>query len=110
MSKIFNKNAVKLSYSCCRDISSNISYNNRRVVNPPPTNYDCNCRNRSNCPLGNKYLRPSIVYSAIVSAINKPDKKNFGISETPFKDRYNNHMRDFRHKEYVISTELSKYI
>ena len=110
MSEIFNKNAVKLSCSCCKNISSNISSNNRRIFNPPPTNYGCNCRNRSNYPLGNKCLTPSMVYSAIVSAINKPDKKYFEISKTPFKDRYNNHMRDFRHKEYVISTELSKYI
>ena len=33
-----------------------------------------------------------------------------GIFETPFKDRYNNLTRDFRHKEYVNSTELSKYM
>ena len=110
MSKIFNKNTVKLSYSCCRNISSKISSNNRRIINPLPTNYGCKCRNRSDCPLDNKCLAPSIVYRAIVSAINKPDKKYFGISETSFKDRYNNHTRDFRHKEYVNSTELSKYI
>ena len=34
----------------------------------------------------NKFLTPSIVYKVIVSATNKPDKKYFGISETPFKD------------------------
>ena len=82
----------------------------KELLLPPPSNYGCNCRNRSNCPLDNKCLTPSIVYRAIVSAIHKPDKKYFGISETPFKDRYNNHTRDFRHKEYVNSTELSKYI
>ena len=105
MSKIFNKNPVKLSYSCCRNISSKISSNNRRITNPPPTNYGCNCRNRSNCPLDNKCLPPSIVYRTILSAIHKPDKKYFGISETPFKYCYNNHTKDFRHKEYVNSTE-----
>ena len=110
MSKIFNKNTVKLSYSCCRNIISKVSSNNRRIINPPPTNHGCNCRNRSNCPLDNKCLTPSIVYRAIVSAIHKPDKKYFGISETLFKDRYNNHGRDFRHKEDVNSTDLSKYI
>ena len=46
---------------------------------------------------------------AIVSTTNKPDKKYFGMYETPFKDRYRNHTRDFRHKKYVNSTELSKY-
>ena len=50
MSKIFNKNTIKLSYSRCRNISSKISSNNRRIINPPPTNYGCNCRNRSNFP------------------------------------------------------------
>ena len=109
MSKIFNKNTVKLSYSCGRNISSKISSNNQRTINPPATNYGCNCRNSSNCPLDNKCLTPSIVYRAILSAIHKPDKNCFGISETPFKDRYNNHSRYFRHKEYLNSTELSKY-
>ena len=61
MSKIFNKNTVKLNYSCCRNINSKISSNNRKIIIPPPTNYGCNCRNRSNCPLDNKCLAPSIV-------------------------------------------------
>ena len=34
MSKIFNKNTVKLSYSCCRNISFKISSNNRRITKP----------------------------------------------------------------------------
>ena len=38
MSKIFNKDIVKLSYSCCINISSKISSNNRRIINPPSTN------------------------------------------------------------------------
>ena len=46
MSKIFNKNTVKLSYSCCRNIIPKISSNNRRIINLPPTNYGGNCRNR----------------------------------------------------------------
>ena len=66
-------------------MSSKISSNNQRIINPPPTNYGCNCRNRSNCPLDNKCLTPSIVFKAIVLTINKPDKKYFGISETPSK-------------------------
>ena len=64
MSRNFNKNTVKLSYNCCRNISSKISSNN----------YGCNCRNKSDFPLGNKCLTPSIVYKAIVSVTSKPDK------------------------------------
>ena len=44
----------------------------------------------------------------MVSAPNKPDKKYFGIVETSFKDRFRNLTRDFRHKNYGNSTELSK--
>ena len=32
MSKVFNKDTVKLSYSCCRNISSKIYSNNRRIL------------------------------------------------------------------------------
>ena len=104
------KNTVKLSCSCCRNIVSKISFSNRRIINLPPSNLGSNCRNKAYCPLDNKCLTPSILYKAIVSVTNKPDKKYFGISETPFRDRYRNHTRDFRHKEYVNNTGLSKYI
>ena len=53
---------------------------------------------------------PSIVYKPVVSATNKPDKKYFGISETPFKDRHRNHTRDFTHTEYVNRAQLFEYI
>ena len=33
-----------------------------------------------------------------------------GLSGTSFKERYNNHKRDFRKKSYEKSIELSKYI
>ena len=46
----------------------------------------------------------------MVSAPSKPDKNNFGIEETSFKDRFRNHTKDFHHKKYVSSTELSKYM
>ena len=36
--------------------------------------------------------------------------KTIGLAETPFKDRYRNHKKDFNHKKYCNSTELSKYI
>ena len=52
----------------------------------------------------------NIVYKAVVSAHNKPDKKDFCIAETSSKDRFKNNIRDFRHKKYVNSTELSKYM
>ena len=77
---------------------------------PTSNNHGYNCRNRAGCPLDNICLTANIVYKALVSANNKSDKKYFGIAETSFIDRFRNHTRDFHHKKYGSSTELSKYI
>ena len=47
--KIFNKNTVKISYSCVRNMNSIISAHNRPILNPPKTNYGRNCRDNINC-------------------------------------------------------------
>ena len=107
MSKIFNKKTIKLIYSCCRNMCSVIASHNPRIIQPTSNNHGCNCRNRAECSLDNKCLTANIVYKAVVSTPSKPDKKYFVIAETSFKDRFRNHTRDFRHKKYVKSTELS---
>ena len=48
--------------------------NSHPEQDPPPTNYACNCRNRSEWSLDNKCLTTNIVYKVIVSATNKPGK------------------------------------
>ena len=60
--------------------------------------------------LDRKRLMANIVYKAVLSAPSKSGKKYFGIAETSFKDRFRSHTRDFCHKKYVSSTELSKYM
>ena len=47
-----------------------------------------------------------------VDVRNNTNEKKFylGVSETPFKERFRNHKKEFTHKEYRNSTELSKYI
>ena len=84
-----------------------IASHNRRIIQPTSNNQGCNCRNRAECSLDNKCLTANIVYKAVVSTPSKPDKKYFVIAETSFKDRFRNHTREFRHKKYVKSTELS---
>ena len=54
-------------------------------------------------------LTPKIIYRA--DAENDSGTKfYFGLTETPLKDRFGNHTRDFKHKTYSNSTELSKYL
>ena len=54
---------------------------------------------------------PKMIYRADVENATKSETKfYFGLIETPFKDRFRNHTRDFNHKTSSKSTELSKYI
>lgn len=110
--KIFNKNTLKVSYSCMSNIASIISSHNRNLLNPVKTsNYGCNCRSKNECPLQNKCLTPKVVYRATVENNANDEKKfYFGVSETPFKERFRNHKKEFTHAKYRNSTELSKYI
>ena len=48
-----DRNTVKRSYSCMRNMNSIISAHNRSIFNPPKTKYGCNCRDNANCPLQN---------------------------------------------------------
>ena len=75
------------------------------------TDYGCNCRSKENCPLQNECLTPKMVYQADVKNLANDGKKFYlGVTEIPFKERFGNHMRDFKHPKYRNSTELSKYV
>ena len=94
--KIFNRNNVKISYS------------------DEANGKTCNCRNKSNCSLDNKYLINKIVYKAEIETNNDTNelstKVYFGISETEFRPRYNNHTMSFKNQTHKNDTELLKYI
>ena len=64
--KIFNKNTVKISYSCMSNILSIISRHSKNLLNPAVTQYGCNCPIREDCPLQNQFLTPNIIYRADV--------------------------------------------
>ena len=49
-----------------------------------------------------KYLTPSIIYRADVHCEpNKDHKFYFGVAQTPFKERFQSHNRDFNHEQYI---------
>ena len=87
--KIFNRNTLKLSYSCMSSMSSVIKQHNYRVLSTTE-NVDrlCNCRNKENCPLDGKCLQTCIVYKADVIT-NKDSHIYYGASDGEFKSRYN---------------------
>ena len=90
--KIFNRNTLKLSYSCMSNINCN-----------------CNCRNSSTCPMDGKCNDQSIIYQAEVTT-SASRETYIGLCDTTFKLRYRNHVCSFRNERYKHATELSKYI
>jgi len=89
--KIFNKNTIKVSYSCMPNIKSIISSHNKKILNPPEADdipKTCNCVNPAFCPLNQNCLATNIIYEAtLTSDQNEPPKSYIGLSETTFKKR-----------------------
>ena len=88
MHKIFNRNTVKISYSCLRNISSIISSENHNTLLPKQQSFGCNCRVKNECPLNGKYQTPSVIYRAdVVNNSNDEEKFYFELADTTFKER-----------------------
>lgn len=110
--KIFNKNNIKLSYSCMPNMKSIINAHNATIMNTSPNDSNqpkCNCINKNKCPMHNNCLQNSILYEANISKHEDPNyqRKYLGICETTFKLRYANHKKSFNHQKYQHNTCLS---
>jgi hypothetical protein len=71
----------------------------------------CNCRNKSSCPLPGKCLTSSVVYQATVVRNDTNQKESYvGHTEGEFKSRYYCHTSSLKLSKYRNATELSKYI
>lgn len=110
--KIFNKNTVKMSYSCMPNIKSTINAHNKKLISPTLTQQNiktCNCRNKELCPMNNNCLASNIIYQATISSNLESynEKIYIGLCETTFKKRYANHKQSFNTHKYKNSTSLS---
>ena len=113
--KVFNRNTLKLSYSCMPNMQHIITAHNKAVLkkcdNVQEATSKCNCRQKDSCPLDGKCQTKGIVYQATVTNDNTKEEQTYvGLTENTFKTRYNNHMCSFRNKSKKHSTELSKYV
>lgn len=113
LSKIFNRNTLKVSYSCMPNVAAVIASSNKRLTNNRNMNTGakpCNCRDKRNCPLNGLCQSRSIVYKAqVISTETGMTKEYIGLTEPPFKQRLANHTMSFKHEKYENRTELSKY-
>ena len=102
LSKLFNKNTVKLSYSCMPNVASIISGHNKKVINteegngPPP----CTCT-LYDCEVEGKCEQTGVIYQCKVTETTRGTSETYiGLTANSFKDRLTKHRRSFRVEGY----------
>ena len=115
LSKLFNRNSVKVSYSCMPNIGQIISKHNKSVTNSEDGNQsntsNCNCQDRTKCPVGGNCQTKGVVYQATVKQnVSGQEDYYVGLADTTFKLRFNSHTNSFRHLKNRHETTLSDHI
>ena len=74
--KIFNKNTLKVRYSCTENLAQIIKKHNKKITNTmeKSTNPACNCRIKTKYPLKGKCLQPSVIYLATTKSKDNLEK------------------------------------
>ena len=112
--KIFNRNNLKVSYSCTTNMGNIIKNHNRKILNehnePDSSQKRCNCRNKDLCPLDGKCLTNNVIYKATVTTSSEITNTYIGMTENDFKTRYNNHKLSFNDRKHSHDTVLSRRI
>jgi len=117
--KIFNRNTLKVSYSCTPNVQSIIDgHNKKKLQSKDDTNKTCNCRDKAGCPLQGHCRQSSVIYQATVHSQEQQEgnsnhqhtEKYVGLTDTEFKLRLANHKQSFTKSNLRNSTELSKYV
>ncbi|KAL9983795.1 hypothetical protein ACROYT_G006025 [Oculina patagonica] len=111
--KIFNRNNLKVSYSCTTNMANIIKSHNQKILNESnaaSSEKKCNCRNKNLCPLDGTCLTKNIIYEATVTTTSGNSRTYIGMTEHEFKTRYNNHKLSFKDRKHSHDTVLSKHI
>jgi len=108
LSKYFNKNTIKISYSCMPNMKHIIDGSNQlklktahiRTTTTNLNDIQCNCKQPSYCPLNEKCLHKDLIYQTAVTRHDKNSSLSYiGLCLTTFKSRFNNHKASFLHAE-----------
>ena len=89
--KIFNRNTIKVSYSCLPNMGSRIAGQNKKKTkpNPPAAATNCTC-SKEPCPVEGKCTKKDVIYQAIVTDQTNLKHKYIGKTSTTFIERYRN--------------------
>ena len=115
---IFNRNAIKLSYSYMTNMKQKIDNHTKKRIMTNEKNKEkftrtCNTRYKTSCPLRKMSVRGSCVQGHCnTNRINKKKKQDtyIGMTKTHFKKRYNLHKSSLRLPHKRSATTLSENV
>lgn len=109
LSKIFNKNSIKVTYSCLPNMGARIAGSNKQKLNSESvteTVGKCTCRRQ--CPVNGDCKIKDTIYEAVITDSSNNQFKYLGKSSTEFIKRYRNHKKAIKNVKYRKNCELSK--
>ncbi|KAL9960709.1 hypothetical protein ACROYT_G034196 [Oculina patagonica] len=114
--KIFNRNTLKLSYSCMPNIQQIIDGHNKAILRTntkqpqdQAARTGCNCRKKNECPLNGECLSKEIVYQAVVTRSGKCESnRTWGLQQQNLNRGGETTRRHSKTNKEKKDTELSK--
>ena len=107
--KIFNRNNVKVSYSCLPNFANIIKLRNNRILSEESTQDQpkCNCCHKDTFPLERHCFDKELRYQCILKENTTSDRVNYnGLTENTFKDRFYKPCNSFKYESKTNSTEF----
>ena len=109
--RIFNKNTVKVSHCCTRNVASIIKSCNKKLINTSiKDTMPCNCRKKHECPVDGKCRAENLVYKCDASVDEYSSKGYLSTAEVDFPKSFYNHQILVNDKGYSTDTTHSKYV
>ena len=110
LNKIINRNCVKLSYSCMTNMGNIIKKHNSNILSPPDECKDCDCESENVCPVNGECRKSNVIYQATITTEKHETHTYTGLSMNTFKERWTQHLSNFRVFSPKPKTTLSKKV
>ena len=114
LSKIFNRNTIKMSYRTTPNMKAALAAHNKKLLGSSDEKLPCNCDKGKESPFGrNGDCRLNcVIYKASVVPEDPtlPIESYVGMTEPTFKKRFRNHTTSFNRREHESKSALSKHI
>ena len=117
LGKLFNKNRLKISYSCMPNLKAKIGSHNKKLIfnflQKKFVKKDCNCQKSRECPLDGKCVVESVVYKAEVLKPGENEGEGHfyvGLAGGPFKTRLANHLQSFKNINKKKQSKLAEFV